>query len=79
MNLALFSCVNLSHLEWDTNLPAVNFSNLFAILAMMTVIAVPVVLIVNALRNLNNLQSESYQSRHGALFEGIELDLTKRE
>ena len=60
MNLALFSCVNLSHLDWDTNLPAVNFSNMFAILAMIAVISVPVALIVNALKNLGNLQSESY-------------------
>ena len=60
MNLALFSCVNLSHLDWDTNLPAVNFSNMFAILAMMAVVTVPVVLIVNTLRNLRKLQSESY-------------------
>ena len=38
MNLVLFSFINVSHLEWDTGLSAVNFSNLYAILALVLVI-----------------------------------------
>ena len=78
MNLTLFSLLNLKTIEWGTNLPAVNFSNTFAILAIIVAATAPVLLIVHAARNLRSLQDDSYQSRHGAMFEGLEHDYKQR-
>ena len=79
MNLTLFTMVNIVSLEWDTELPAVTFCNVFSIVALIVVLTLPVFLIVHTSRNLRNFQKESFQKRHGAMFEGLELDVRKRD
>ena len=79
MNLTLFTMVNLMEMEWDSNLAAANFSNLFSILATCIVFTAPVALIVLTSRNLRDHKTASFQRRFGAVVEGIELDFTKRD
>lgn len=51
MNLVLFSIVNVDNLEWDTSLSAVNFSNLYAVLALILAFTCPIYLVWQTLKS----------------------------
>ena len=74
MNLTLFNFVSLVNLDWNTNLPAVNFSNTFAIVGTLVVFIAPVILLRHTWRNLHKFGDESFSKRHGAILEGVDLD-----
>ena len=78
LSLTMFSLINLMNLEWKTSLPAVNFSNFFAIVSMIVVVVCPIVLIVFTMRHFRDLNNEEFKERHGAMTEGLELNYRER-
>ena len=76
--LTMFSLINLMHMDWDTSLPAVNFSNFCAIVATILVVIGPVILIVFTLRSYKDLSKDEFQKRHGVMVEGLELNYRER-
>ena len=76
--LAMFSFINLANMDWDTSLPAVNFSNFCAIVGTILVIVGPIILIVFTMRKFKDLSNEEFQKRHGVMVEGLELNYRER-
>ena len=60
MNLTLFNFVSLVNLDWETNLPAVNFSNTFAIVGTIVAFIAPVILLRHTWQNLCKFGDESF-------------------
>ena len=76
--LALFSFINLANMDWDTSLPAVNFSNFCAIIGTIIVIIGPIILITFTMLRFKDLGKEEFQKRHGVMVEGLELNYMER-
>ena len=79
INFAMCSMINLARLDWDTELTAVNFSNFFALLIMISTIVCPPIMVVHALKNFHAWQDPAYHAKSGALLEGLYLDFKDYE
>ena len=61
LDIAILAFVNLSHLEWNADLPAVNFSNLMALFVAILVCSIPILVIVHMVRSLKKVEQEDFQ------------------
>ena len=61
LDIAILAFVNLSHLEWNADLPAVNFSNLIALFVAILVCCIPILVIVHMVRSLKKVEQEDFQ------------------
>ena len=78
LSLTMFSLINLMNMDWDTDLPSVNFSNFFAIVGTIVAVVCPIILIVFTMRHYKDLNKDEFQKRHGVMLEGLEVNYMDR-
>ena len=75
--VAFASSLNLYVVDWDTPYPAVQYSNILALILFVTCAAVTLFLIIFYAINLNRLNEETFRDRYGGGVEDSNLDRAK--
>ena len=75
MDVAVCAFLNLKTMTWNDHLPALNFSNYFAILAVISLCVIPVGLIVFFAKRMNSWIDDDFQNKYGTLIEGANLNI----
>ena len=78
LEVLLTVLVNLVMLEWDTDFPAVIFSNLFSIVFLVICAGFPIFILVFYLSRIGDWEREAFRKRWGSVLKGTRFDYSSR-
>ena len=78
LEITLTVLINLVTLYWDSDFPAVTFSNIFSFVFLGIFTGLPIFILIFYLIHINSWEKEKFEQRWGSVIKGVRFDYSAR-